>query len=62
MAALLLLSQKNGFPLEGKTIGIVGVGNIGTLVKEKPDALGMHPVLNDPPLEKTGQIDHHSLE
>jgi len=62
MAALLLLSQKNSFPLEGKTIGIVGVGNIGTLVKEKAEALGMHPVLNDPPLEKTGQIDHHSLE
>lgn len=62
MTALLLLAQKDCFLLEGKTIGIVGVGNIGTLVKKKAEALGMHPVLHDPPLEKTGRINHRSLE
>ena len=62
MTALLLLAKKDHFSLAGKTIGIVGVGNIGTLVKEKADALGMHPVLHDPPLAETGQIDHRSLQ
>jgi len=62
IAALLSLGKEHNFALEGKTIGIVGVGNIGKLVKHKAEALGMRPVLNDPPLEKTGQIDHRSLE
>ena len=62
MTTLLLLAQKGRLTLKGKTIGIVGVGKIGKLVKEKAEALGMHPVLNDPPLEETGQINHRSLE
>jgi len=62
IAALLLLGKEEAFSLKGKTIGIVGVGNIGKLVKDKAEALGMHTVLNDPPLAETGQIDHRSLE
>lgn len=62
IAALLLLANQQRFSLEGKTIGIVGVGNIGKLVKAKTEALGMHPILNDPFLAETGQIDHRALE
>ncbi len=62
IAALLILGKQHGFGLAGKTIGIVGVGNIGKLVKDKAEALGMHPILNDPPLSETGQIDHRSLQ
>jgi len=62
IAALLLLANQQHFSLEGKTIGIVGVGNIGKLVQHKTKALGMRPILNDPFLAETGQIDHRSLE
>ncbi len=62
MAALLLLGKQRDFSLKGKTIGIVGVGHIGKLVKQKSEALGMLPILNDPPLAKTEKIKHHSLE
>ncbi|MDH5574598.1 MAG: 4-phosphoerythronate dehydrogenase [Nitrospirota bacterium] len=62
IASLLTLGKQHHFSLSGKTIGIVGVGNIGKLVKSKAEALGMRPVLNDPPLAETRQIDHRSLE
>lgn len=62
IASLLLLGKRHNFSLQGKTIGIVGVGHIGKLVKSKADALGMRPVLNDPPLAETRQIDHRPLE
>ncbi len=50
--ALLCLSQRHGFQLEGKTIGVVGVGNVGTRVVEKAAALGMRILRNDPPRER----------
>ncbi len=55
VAALLALGKKHRFTLAGKSIGIVGVGNVGGLVEAKTRALGMKPVLNDPPLgRRTG--------
>ncbi|MGD9852200.1 MAG: 4-phosphoerythronate dehydrogenase [Nitrospirales bacterium] len=62
IAALLLLGKRHGLTLKGKTIGIVGVGNIGKSVKTKVEALGMQPVLNDPFLAEAGEINHSSLE
>lgn len=49
MASLLLLATRFGFSLEGKTMGIIGVGHIGSLVCDKARALKIVPVLNDPP-------------
>jgi erythronate-4-phosphate dehydrogenase len=54
-AALLLWSQRTGEALQEKTIGIVGVGNVGSKVERVARALGMKVLLNDPPLaRKTG--------
>lgn len=52
VAALLEISQKHKIKLKGKSIGIVGVGNVGSKVEKKCRALGMKVLLNDPPLQR----------
>lgn len=51
-ASLLFLAQKYSFSLKDKTIGIVGVGNVGKKVEAACRILGMRVLLNDPPREK----------
>ncbi len=52
-ASLLYLAEKYKFDLIDKTIGIVGVGNVGSKVEAACKKLGMHVLLNDPPLVET---------
>jgi erythronate-4-phosphate dehydrogenase len=62
-AALLDLAHINGFMLHEKTIGIIGVGNVGSKVWRKAETLGMRVLLNDPPLERQGRgYPLHSLD
>ncbi len=51
-AALFHLTNKLDFELAGKTIGIVGVGNVGSKVAHVCELLGMRVLLNDPPRER----------
>jgi erythronate-4-phosphate dehydrogenase len=63
VAALLSIGNKHKLTLAGKSIGIVGVGNVGSRVAAKCRALGMEVVLNDPPLAReTGDPQYRSLE
>ncbi len=63
VAALLVVARKHKLELAGKSIGIVGVGNVGSRVEKKVKALGMKPLLNDPPLERaTGDAKFVRLE
>ena len=48
-AALLKLACDHQFNLKDKTIGIVGVGNVGAKVEKIAGILGMNVLLNDPP-------------
>ena len=48
-AALLHLATHHAFELEGKTLGIIGVGNVGSRVAAIAPALGLRVLLNDPP-------------
>lgn len=48
-AALLTLGERHGLTLEGKTLGVIGVGNVGSRVVAKARALGMRVLMNDPP-------------
>ena len=57
VAALLEIGQRYNIRLEGKSIGIVGVGNVGSRVENKVRALGMKVLLNDPPLQRQ-EISH----
>ncbi len=51
-ASLLCLAKRYQFSLQGKTIGIVGVGNVGSKVETACRKLGMNLLLNDPPREE----------
>ncbi|MCF6356342.1 MAG: 4-phosphoerythronate dehydrogenase PdxB [Draconibacterium sp.] len=52
-SALFSWSMKNRTDLKDKTIGIVGVGNVGSRVAKTCKILGMNVLLNDPPRERT---------
>jgi len=52
LAALLSVSQFKKETLRGKTLGLVGFGNIGKIVAEMADTLKMEVLLNDPPLRQ----------
>lgn len=49
-AALCTLAHRRGRTLAGLTLGVVGVGQVGSRVAKKAQALGMRVLLNDPPL------------
>jgi erythronate-4-phosphate dehydrogenase len=51
-AALFHLADEFRFELSQKTIGIVGVGNVGSKVAKFSEAIGMRVLLNDPPRER----------
>jgi len=48
-SALMVMAGKKGFLLSDKTIGIVGVGNVGSKVARIAELFGMKVLLNDPP-------------
>jgi erythronate-4-phosphate dehydrogenase len=49
VAALFHLGRRQAFELEGKVLGIVGVGHIGKRVFDMARALGIRCLLTDPP-------------
>ena len=48
-SALLGIAEDEDFQLKDKTLGIVGVGNVGSKVAKFAENLGMRVLLNDPP-------------
>ncbi len=62
-SALLSMSMRKREDLAGKTIGIIGVGNVGSRVAKTCKTIGMKVLLNDPPREKVeGSEQFVSLE
>jgi erythronate-4-phosphate dehydrogenase len=57
VSALMVLSEQQGFELAGKTVGIIGCGNVGSRVRQRLSVLGMDCLINDPPLQACGGHD-----
>jgi erythronate-4-phosphate dehydrogenase len=51
-ASLLVLTSERKAGPAGMTIGVVGVGNVGSRVARVATGLGMRVLLNDPPLQR----------
>ncbi len=62
-SVLVRLADRHDLSLEGMTLGVVGVGNVGSKVARVGRALGMKVLLNDPPrARKEGPEGYVSLE
>ena len=62
-SALFSYSIRKGLALRDKTIGIVGVGQVGSRVARTCEILGMNVLLSDPPRERNeGSSQFVSLE
>ena len=59
---LALLAKRDKFRPEERTIGIVGVGNVGSLIKEYAEAWGFRTICSDPPRKEREGGDFVSLE
>lgn len=57
ISSLLALAQEDGFSLQDKTVGIIGVGNIGSRLSKKLAALGCNVLLCDPPKQASGELE-----
>ncbi|MBA57261.1 MAG: 4-phosphoerythronate dehydrogenase [Pseudomonadales bacterium] len=54
IAALLELESIRDFSMEGKSIGIIGLGNVGSRLRAQCEALGLRVLACDPPLQEQG--------
>ena len=62
-ATLLELAHRKNFRLRDKTLGVVGVGNVGRQVVRYARALGLRVLPNDPPRQRAETLpDFVSLE
>ena len=52
VTALLTIAERHHISLADKSLGIVGVGNVGSRVAKKATALDLRVLLNDPPLQR----------
>ncbi len=59
ICALLHLSHTKKIPLKNSTLGLIGVGNIGSKVFKMAQTLGINCILNDPPKRKLTGSDFY---
>jgi erythronate-4-phosphate dehydrogenase len=63
LSALLSYANKKNIDLKSRTLGVIGVGHVGSKVVEVAEALGIRVLLNDPPRErKEGKCGFVSIE
>jgi len=57
VAAIMQMAKKNSLKLSDLTLGIIGVGNVGSRVYSCASTLGIKCLLNDPPKKRLTQSD-----
>lgn len=63
LSSLIVIGLRRNEPLQGKTIGIVGVGHVGKELEKLCTAYGMRILRNDPPrAEAEGETGFVSLK
>lgn len=62
-SSLLMLAERDGFALKDRTVGIIGVGNVGSRLQARLEAFGVRTLLCDPPRAQRGdEGDFQPLE
>lgn len=61
-ATLALLARRDGFAPKERTLGIVGVGNVGRLVEQYGRAWGFRVICCDPPREERERLGFVELD
>jgi erythronate-4-phosphate dehydrogenase len=62
-STLMVLAERKNLQLKDLTIGVVGVGNVGSKVAHVANLFGMKVLLNDPPRERAeGSVTFVSLK
>lgn len=56
ISAIVNLAAEFGFDYQTKTLGIIGVGNVGSRLAKKAKLLGIKTLLNDPPRQKNENL------
>jgi erythronate-4-phosphate dehydrogenase len=60
---LFIIASRRSLDLRSLTLGVVGVGNVGTKIVRAARAFGMRVLQNDPPRQRReGGTDFHPLE
>ncbi len=54
--AIVNLASKHNFDYQNKTLGIIGVGNVGSRLAAKAELLGIKTLLNDPPRQDSEDL------
>lgn len=61
-SVLAYLAARDNFRPEERVLGIVGVGNVGSLVKEYAESWGFKTICCDPPRQERENLDFVTLE
>ncbi|MDP6103246.1 MAG: 4-phosphoerythronate dehydrogenase [Gammaproteobacteria bacterium] len=58
ICACVNLAEDFNFKLKNKTLGIIGVGNVGSRLAKKAENMGIRTFLNDPPRQERENLPH----
>ncbi|MFP1591730.1 NAD(P)-dependent oxidoreductase [Escherichia coli] len=61
-SSLLMLAERDGFSLHDRTVGIVGVGNVGRRLQARLEALGIERSCDPPRVDRGDEGDFRSLD